>query len=77
MKRCRKRLFGSKRLGPSLSDSFLEKRSRISTKDVDELDIRRFVEFGKRLGLCFVGNEELFAAKFRELEERDLRHKLP
>ncbi|GKU93955.1 hypothetical protein SLEP1_g7504 [Rubroshorea leprosula] len=33
-------------LGPSLSDSLIEKRSSISAKEVDELDIRRFVEFG-------------------------------
>ncbi|GLU22473.1 hypothetical protein SLE2022_385460 [Rubroshorea leprosula] len=74
-KRCKKRLSRSKQLGPSLSDSFWE-RSRRSAKDVEELDIKKFVEFGKRLGLCFVGNEDIFAAKFRELEERDLGHQL-
>ncbi|GKV12266.1 hypothetical protein SLEP1_g23437 [Rubroshorea leprosula] len=59
-------------LSASLSDNFLEERSSLSAKEVDDMDIRRFVEFSKRLGLYFVGNEEAFASKFQELEERDL-----
>ncbi|GLT73796.1 hypothetical protein SLA2020_456300 [Shorea laevis] len=56
----------------SFSGSFMEKRNKSTTKEVEELDIRRFVEFGKRLGIYFVGNDEAFAAKFRELEEQNL-----
>ncbi|GLU03537.1 hypothetical protein SLE2022_207300 [Rubroshorea leprosula] len=77
VKRCKKWLVGSKQLKPSISDSFMERRSRLSTKEVSEMDIRRSVKFGKKLGLCFVGNEELFVSKFCELEERDLGHQMP
>ncbi|GKV48079.1 hypothetical protein SLEP1_g54915 [Rubroshorea leprosula] len=74
-KRCKKRLLRSKQLGPSLLDSFWE-RSRRSAKDVEELDIKKFVEFGKRLGLCFVGNEDIFATKFLTFNTRGLANSI-
>ncbi|GKV04879.1 hypothetical protein SLEP1_g16976 [Rubroshorea leprosula] len=55
----------------SFSDSIMEKRIQLKDISIEDMDIRRFVEFGRQLGLCFVGNEEIFASKFHELEERD------
>ncbi|GLU05100.1 hypothetical protein SLE2022_222190 [Rubroshorea leprosula] len=63
--------------GSSFSDNFMEKRNKSTTKEAKELDIRRFVEFDKRAKICFVGNEEAFVAKFRELEEQNLGQHLP
>ncbi|GLT79930.1 hypothetical protein SLA2020_513960 [Shorea laevis] len=55
----------------SFSDSIMEQRSQLKDTSVEDMDIRRFVEFGRQLELCFVGNEEIFVSKFHELEERD------
>ncbi|GLU23802.1 hypothetical protein SLE2022_397800 [Rubroshorea leprosula] len=61
----------------SFLDSLMEKRNKTTTKEAEEMDIIRFIEFSKKLEICFVGKEEAFASKFCEMEERDLGHHLP
>ncbi|GLU08856.1 hypothetical protein SLE2022_257400 [Rubroshorea leprosula] len=43
---CKRQSQKARALNHSLSDNFIEKKSRINAKDVDELDRRRFLEFG-------------------------------